>query len=279
MAPKGPRGLEGKNMKKSTISLTVIVILSIFVFSTMFTGCSGKNKNTQYPGQLKPGSAEFLLNEGIFYLNSGNLSMAEQRLLKANKKKPAMMACINALGVLYLNKQDFKKATKYFRQVIGINPEYYDAYNFLGVIYTEQGEYNLAKENLLVAAMAKNYRTKENSFANLAMLELKQKKHDAAMRYVDKGLEKNERFAPLSNLKGVILEHKGKHKEALMWYKRAVSLLTEPDVSFLINIGRLYSKMGNKTMALDTLEQALGKAPSAQLKTQIRGMIADVEKK
>lgn len=267
-------------MKKLTISSIMIIVLSILASSFLFNGCAGKNNAAnKYPGQLKPGSAEFILNEGIFYLNAGNLVMAEKKLLKANKKKPTMLPCIHALGVLYLNKRDFDKAIKYFRQVIRTNPDYYDAYNYLGVIYTEKGEYNLAKENLLVAAMAKKYMTKENAFANLAMLELKQNKNDAALRYVDKGLKENENFAPLSNLKGVIMENKGKHKEALVWYKRAISLLTEPDVSFLINIGRLYSKMGNKGKALDTLEQALGKAPTSELKTQIRKMINEIEKK
>jgi tetratricopeptide (TPR) repeat protein len=267
-------------MKKSFISLTTVLMVAVLAgFLFMFTGCSGKKKSTQYPGRLKPGSAEFILNEGIFYLNSGNLNMAEKKLLKALKKKPTMVAAINALGVVYLNKQDFKKAIKYFTQVVRTNPEYFDAYNYLGVIYIEMGEYNLAKENLLVAANAKGYRTKENAYSNLAMLEIRRKKYDAALRYVDKGLLRNERFAPLSNLKGVILENRQKYKEALLWYKRAISLLTEPDVTFLVNIGRLYSKMGKKDKALDTLEQALGKAPTDRLKKQIRQLIADLDKK
>lgn len=263
-------------MKRSRLFIHVSIIITVLLL-VPFTGCAKKKKFSR-PGQLKPGSAGFYLNEGIFYLNSGNLAMAEKKLLLALKKNPTMLAAINGLGIVYLNKQEFPKAIKYFRQVIRTNPETWDAYNYLGVIYTELKEYNLAKENLLVAANASKYKTPENAFANLAMLELKQKKYKAALRYVNKGMLRNERFAPLSNLKGVILENKKNYRDALLWYKRALSLLTEPEVAYLINIGRVYSKQGKKSQALDTLEKALSKAFTPQLKKQIHNMINDLEK-
>ncbi len=263
-------------MKKTWLLLPVTIVIVVLLLVPI-TGCKKKTPQ-KYPGQLKPGSAAFYLNEGIFYLNSGNLAMAEKKLLLALKKNPTMLQAINGLGIIYLNKRDFQKATKYFRQVIRTNPEAYDAYNYLGVIYTELNEYNLAKENLLVAANASKYKTPENAFANLAMLELKQKKYKAALRYVNKGMIKNERFAPLSNLKGVILENQKNYRDALLWYKRALSLLTEPDVTYLINIGRVYSKQGKKEQALDILEKALSKAFTPQLKTQIHKMINELEK-
>jgi type IV pilus assembly protein PilF len=260
-------------MKKTII----FFFLSVFFFST-FVGCSPKRKHNQYPGRLKPGSAEYLLNEGLFYLNSGNIDIAEQKLLKALKKKATLIGAVNGLGIVYLQKRQFKKALKYFTQVTRTNPESWDTYNYLGVVYTELGEYNLAKENLLRAANAEKYHTPENAYVNLALLEIRQNRYDAALRYVEKGLTENDRFPPLCNLMGIILENQEKYPEALRWFEKALSLLTEEDVSYLVNIGRVYSKMGNKQKALDNLEKALSKALFPELREQIRAMIKSLEK-
>jgi Tfp pilus assembly protein PilF len=242
----------------------IFLMIFLFVFSS-FIGCTPKKKNQRYPNRLKPGTAEYLLHEGLFYLNTGNLVLAEKKLLKAKKKKPTLIGAVNGLGIVYLQKREFKKSIGYFNQVIRTNPDSYDVYNYLGVAYTELGEYNLAKENLLRAANAEKYKTPENAFVNLALLEIRQERYDAALRYVEKGLQKN------------IFENQEKFPEALKWYERALSLLTEEDVVFLVNLGRVYSKLGKKDKALDTLEKALSKAYSPQLKEQIRTMIKGLE--
>jgi tetratricopeptide (TPR) repeat protein len=262
-------------MKQTRKFISFMIFL--FVFST-FIRCAPKEDNPQYPTRLKPGTPEYLLHEGIFYLNSGNLDLAEKKLLKALKKKPTMIGAVNGLGIVYLQKREFKKSIGYFNQVIRTSPDSYDAYNYLGVVYTELGEYNLAKENLLRAANAEKYRTPENAFVNLAMLEIRQGRYDAALRYVEKGLEKNDRFPPLCNLMGVIYENQENFPEALKWYEKALSLLTEEDLTFLVNLGRVYSKLGKKDKALDTLEKALSKAYSPQMQEQIRTMIKSLEK-
>jgi Tfp pilus assembly protein PilF len=243
----------------------------------MTTACA-KKKAQNYPGQLKPGSAEYYLNQGILYLNAGNIDLAEKNLLQALKKNPSLVGAINGMGIVYLNRREFDKAVRNFRRVISLNPNSFDAYNYLGVIFTETNKYELARENFLVAANAEKYRTPENAYANLARLELTQNKLDSAMRYVEKGLEKNKSFAPLYNLKGIIFETKEEYKKSLYYYEKALSLLTVEDVSYLVNIGRLYSKMGEKNKALDTLERALSKAYSPQLKDQINKLIKEVEK-
>lgn len=266
-------------MKKNALITTIIVLFTLALVIGPMAGCAKKKTSNSYNDRLKKGSAEFTLNEAIFYLNSGKMDMAEKKLLETLKLNPTMALAINALGIVYLNKRNFPKAIQYFTQVVRTNPEYYDAYNYLGITYSEMGEYTLAKENLLIAANGSKYQTPENAFANLAMLEIREKKYSTAMRYIEKGLEKNDRFPQLSNLKGIVLENEEKYNEALQWYNRAISQLTEPDATYLINIGRVYSKMGKKDKALDYLEKALGKALSKTQKDEIHKMIADLEKK
>ncbi|MCP5106942.1 MAG: tetratricopeptide repeat protein [bacterium] len=259
-------------MKKTPIIYLLIVSILII------TGCGGKKTETR-PGQLKPGTAEFYLNEGLFYLNGGNIAMAEKKLKMALKKNPNLVGAINGMGIVYLNKREFDNAVRNFRRVVQLNPQAIDAYNYLGVIFSETGKYELAKENFLIAANAEKYRNPENSYANLAMLEVKHKKLDSALRYVEKGVQFNKNFAPLHNVKGIIFENQKDYKKALYYYEKALSLLTEDDISYLLNIGRVYAKMGQKNKSLDTLEKALSKAYSPQLKEQVRAMIKELDTK
>ena len=134
--------------------------------------------------------------------------MAEQKLLKAIKKNPILPIALQGLGVIYLQNGEFDKALNYFKKLLQVNPGHYDAHNAIGIIYIEKGKYDLAKENLLIAANAIKYRTPENAFLNLANLEIRRKKLDAALRYIEKGLKKNKGFAPLYNMRGIVFENK-----------------------------------------------------------------------
>jgi len=250
----------------------IIIVLLLFL---LLGGC--KKKSTTIPGQVKPGSPEYLMNEGLFHLNQGDASMAEKKLQQALKKKPNMVRALNALGLVYIYKREFKKAISYFKKVLVLNPKYVDAHNSLGLIYSELNQYEQAKEHLVISANSKNYRTPENSFVNLAMLELKHNKLNSANRYIEKALEKNRRFAPIYNIKGIILENQKQYPEAIASYKMALSLLTEEDLTTLINIGRTYKKMGKKNKALDMLEKALSKATNQALREKIKQLIKEVE--
>ena len=86
----------------------------------------------------------------------------------------------------------------------------------------KQGNYEQAKEKLLAAANAEDYLTPENAFANLAVLEIKFEKYDSALRYAEKGILMNRRFAPVYNLKGLALENLGQLAEALENFEKAI---------------------------------------------------------
>ena len=132
---------------------------------------------------------------------------------------------------------------------------------------------------MLTAANAQKYRTPENAYFNLANLEMRRGRVDAALRYVDKGIKTNKFFAPLYNVKGMILENKKKYEDALYNYKKSLTLLEEENVFYLINVGRIHGLMGHKNEALDALERAMVKAPTAPIRNQIQALIKQLEKK
>jgi Tfp pilus assembly protein PilF len=235
-----------------------------------------KNKVNSIPDYLKPGSPEHLMNDGFICLNAGDLVQAEKFFLQALQKKPNFYNAIYALGIVYLQRGEPDRAEKYFLRTLRLKPDHIDVHNFLGVIYTETGKYDLAKEHLVIAANSNSYDTPENAYANLARLEIEHNKYESARRYLEKGLVKNNEFAPLLNYLGIILEHEGNYREAIFNYEKAIA--AREDVSYLINIGRVYIKIGQKEKALDVLEQALSKAKSDRLREKVRVMIKNLEK-
>ncbi len=79
-----------------------------------------------------------------------------------------------------------------------------------------------------------HYKTPENAFANLAMLEIRRGRYESAQRYVQKGLIKNNKFSLLLNALGLILEHEDDLSEAIFNFEKAVSKV-DPFVKTEIN--------------------------------------------
>ncbi len=247
-------------------------ILIGLLLAAALLACGGKKPRTA-PGQMQPGSAEYLANEGVAHLNGGRLDLAERSLTAALKKNPQFVPALNAMALVHAYKHDLPSAIEVLNRLLQINPKFYDAYNLLGTLYTEQGQYEKAKENLLVAANAEEYLTPENAYANLAVLEIKFSKFDSALRYAEKGLLLNRRFAPLFNLKGLALENLNRLPEAAENYSRALVLLSDPDPAILINSARVAARLGDRKTALDQLEVAMGRTKSEVQKAEIIRMI------
>ena len=254
-------------MKKKYFCLLIMVA---------FLACGGGKPRT-IPGRMQPGSAEYMANEGVRHLNDGKLDLAEKSLLEALQKKPQLVSALHALGLVYVYRRDFAKAIDTINRLILVSPQFYDAYNLLGTIYTEQGNYQQAKEKLLLAANAEEYLTPENAFANLAVLEIKFEKYTAALRYAEKGLLINRSFAPLYNLKGMALENLNEFAQALENYDKALALLNHPDSGYLINSARVAAKLGDKKKALNNLELAMGNTQDPAQKAEIMKMIRQLD--
>lgn len=247
------------------------IILMVAAAATLLS-CGGNRPRTT-PGQLQPGSAEYLANEGVGYLNNGKLDLAADRLAAALKKNPRLVPALNGMALVHVYRREFPKAVDLLELLLQVSPQFYDAHNLLGTAYSEMGNYEQAKENLLIAANAQEYQTPENAFANLAMLEIKFNQYDSALRYAEKGLLLNRRFAPLFNLKGLALENLGRLPEAGESFDRALLLLPAPDPLILVNGARVAARLGERRKALDQLEQALGMTQDEALKTEIMRLI------
>ncbi len=259
------------------IKKSVTIFLLVLSMVILNTNC---HKDPELIGRdyMKPGSPEYLMNEAYMNLNAGRMGEAERLFTKSLEKSPNLTGALYGLAIIYLNQRQFEKSERYFRRVLQLRPDTIDVHNYLGVIYSEMDNYDKAKEHLLIAANSENYRTPENAFANLAMLEIRYKKFQSAKRYVEKGLIKNNEFAPLLNALGIILEEEGNYSEAIFNYEKALVAEGRDNLSYLVNMGRVYKKMGKKEKALDALERALSSASTDNARKQIRVMIQDLDK-
>jgi protein O-GlcNAc transferase len=251
--------------------ISLIALLCLLLFA-----CGGRQP--KMPGQLTPDSPEYMFNEGLMLLNAGQLDQAEAKLKAALAKNPKLANVHHALGLVYTYRQEFPKAAACFEKAIELYPRYYDALNVLGMVYTEMGEYDKARANLLIAASAADYATPENAYVNLALLEIKFKKPDSALRYVEKGLLLNSRFAPLFNLRGNLLENEGKLEEALDSFERAADLQPEA-AEFTIRCALIMNQLGRKQQALDKIENALGKMKDPEEQKRLLQIMQEIEKK
>ena len=250
--------------------ILILVLAFIFIFYCK----SGIKSN---PSEKKAQMIRSHINKGLIWLNQGKLKMAEGEFRFVLTKKPDEIDAQLGMGIICLSRKDFKNSEIYLKRALALNPDYLDIYNYLGIVYTEMGKYELAKEMLLKPANSKDYRTSENSYLNLCLLELKRNDVNAALRYANAGLKENKRFAPLFNIKGIIYKRRKEYENAIFYFEKAIGLLKTSNVSCLMNLGESYFKLHKYEKALTTLERALGVAKFPQTKEKIRTMIKTIQ--
>lgn len=258
-----------ENRLKKLNSIIILLLLMILPFCT-------KKVNT-IPAYMQKGNPEYIINQGYQYLNQGILTKAEERFKKALRMIPNHLRALNGLGIIYLKQKKFNLSRSEFEKILQLDPRQVDAYNFLGIIYSETGNYEKSKENFLIAANSSEYKTPENAYQNLAMLEIKHKKLDSALRYIEKGIKLNRDFPGLYTVRGIIYETKGLNNKALYNYERALALAKNKDLTYKINVARGYIKTGQKTKALNILEKMLAEVKSEGEREVVRKMIKSLD--
>lgn len=252
-----------------------LIIVTLFLVITFITACGGKKPDI--PGQPKPGTPEYKLNEALFYLGNQRFVQAESLFNQVLKKRKNNTTALNGLGLIYLHRRDFVRAEAQFKKVLTVDQKFIDAYNSLGIVYIEMGKPVPAKENLLIAANSPDYATPENSFLNIAKLEYNRKKYSAALRYVKQGLRLNQEFIPLVSMKALIYEAMDELDEALRYYEKGLAKSKTKDPALMMNIGRVYIKMGRKNDAINILEQAISITTDMAQKRELSRLITEAE--
>lgn len=255
---------------------TASAIFLVMALMALSPACRKKNAPLFKPAEIKPGSVEYMINEGLKHLNNGGLEQAKIQFQTALAKNPNQPDAVLGMGLVHLKAHEFEASLGFFRQLKKLTPDSMDVDNYLGIIHTELQQYDQARQHLLIAATSGNYQTPENAYANLALLEMKLGNHEAALRYIKKGLEKKKSFPLLHSLEGRVYEALKKWRDALNAYERASAITFGNEISIQVPLARMHALLGDKYKALDILESSLGKVRNDSERGEVLRLISEI---
>lgn len=158
-------------------------------------------------------SSKPLREIGILYFERGDLSSAEEFLLKASKMNPYDVFAFNCLGELYLKRNDIDRAVQCFEQAMEVSPRNITrGINFGKALVKKRVFEKAAKVFDKALALSDNDASLQEKVANFCMENDAQEY--AVQLFKTILLKKSGRTDIMMNI-GVILERTGEHLEAV----------------------------------------------------------------
>ncbi len=243
-----------------------IKTILILLVALSFMVCASSQKKIETARAKDP---RYQYNVGLVHLNRGNVDEAIIYLKKSLALDPDYHLALNALGIAHSMKGNLKEAMKYFQKSIAINPTFSEARNNLGMVYQEMGILDEAQQEYRMAAMDKNYSSRELPYYNLARLYLAQEQLEEALENVVKALQFNKDLAMAHNLKGMVHEKLNQMDEAVDAYRTAVKY--DPlNVNFNFNLGVALFKNNELEEAGEIFNRLSTKATDPEMKDKIK---------
>jgi tetratricopeptide (TPR) repeat protein len=210
-------------------------------------------------GLSRQRSPEFLLQDGLVKLSTGNVSGARSALEEALKLNPADVRAMSALTVAYKKENHDSLALQKVKEYASRQPNSAPVQEFLGVLLMVNGDRQEARTafNAALAVDPKYVR------ANMALIqvEVAEGKWDSAEKRLSDLVSSDGTNAVTRRWLGNVKATKGDYKSAIEEYRQAVAL--DPDnAESLNNLAYLLAEFGNQTNeALKYAQKAKELAP------------------
>lgn len=211
---------------------------------------------------------QYQYNMGLFHLNQGNVDEAIRYFNRALSLNPRYDLALYSLGLAHSMNGNFEESIKYLQNCLKVNPTLTDARNVLGSVYQEMGLIDQAEREFRIALSDENYKSRDNSYYNLARLLVAKEKLKEALDYVERALEINNRMAMAYNLKGIIFEKQNNFVKAIESYKRAKEIV-EDDIDFNFNLAVAYFKNKEFSKAKEIFEKISARVADTEMKATI----------
>lgn len=171
--------------------------------------------------------AEALRRLGEAYLNQEEYTLSIQKLKESERINPKDHVTHDDLGLAYMARKEYGKSIEHFNMAVEIKPDYAPALNNLGTAYMNAGKWDEA-----IASFEK----------------------------INDNLVYSTPHYPLANL-GWAYYNKKMYAKSKDYYLKALSY--SPNfVKAMRGLAQTYSAMGKTDMAVETLEKAIGLAPT-----------------
>jgi len=164
---------------------------------------------------------------GLAYFDKKALEEGITATLKAIELDPNNFVAYWILGRIYHTSDRDREAAELFRKTLALNPNFYNAYNDLGMVYEKLGEKDLHAETL-----------------------------KKILEFFPKYLTTNPDDARAHMYHAIHLAQANRNEEAKAAGQRALEL-NPGDSLMMYNAACLYSRLGDKRLAIDTLSNAI----------------------
>ena len=196
--------------------------------------------------RLAPRNASALKVRGNALYFLGESSQAESTFLQLLDTHPADTAGAYMLGRIYYQENRFELAAAQFQKVVRLEPRSYKAYDNLALCYEALGDAENAVRHYLAAIdLARSEEPDYDwPYANLANLLIDENDPQRGFDAAATAAKLNPRSARNFFLAGKALIRIGRHREALQWLERSVTLdaaYAEP----LYLLGQAYKRLGD----------------------------------
>ena len=251
-------------MKYLKIGLLLVVLFCGLPFCTTTMNQTSQDKE-QDP--------QYQYDKAVVAYRYGLKDEALKYLQRALELAPDHSPSYNLLGLIFLERGNLSQALGYYQKAVEINPEFPEALYGLGRVYEELGE----KEKALTAYQ-RSYQLNpqpEVAFSLAKALYLSQRLEEA-LKIVEK-LVSTQPSSGAYNLRGVILNHLGRYKEAVDSFQQALKLAPDDEVA-AVNLGVALVNSGSPDKARALFEQILPRLKNPELKNRVEDFLRQLKR-
>ncbi|XPF96271.1 type IV pilus biogenesis/stability protein PilW [Colwellia sp. RE-S-Sl-9] len=230
-------------------------IITVGVLSSLLSACVTQNyeNNAENPVTERTSTDDDIaltrISLGMGYLNMGNTTQAKLNLEKAKRFSPNLTQVYTAFAHYYDVVDEPEQAIAAFEHALSLDADDADTLNNYGVFLCKRERYDESEKYMLKAIAVPSYLLVSQSYENLALCQLEDKRFEKAEMYLAKSISHSPGSAS-SLFQMLRLQYvMGKYDEAVAYlrrYEKSTRRFT-PDALGLAY--KVYEKMNNRSIA------------------------------
>jgi len=230
-------------------------IITVIILSSLMAGCVTQNyednaetpviENTSTDNEI----ALTRISLGLGYLNIGNTTQAKLNLEKAKRFAPNLTQVYTAFAQYYDIVDEPEQAILAFEHALSLDSDDPDTLNNYGVFLCKREKYDESEIVILKAIAVPSYLLVSQSYENLALCQLENKKFEKAEMYLAKSISHSPSRTP-ALLQMLRLQYAmGKYDEAVAYLRRYEKSARRFTPNALALAYKTYEKMNNRRIA------------------------------
>lgn len=210
--------------------------------------------------ELNPGFARAHKDLGVLYMSKRLFDYAEDEFKKALEYAPDDFEVLFEYANFLHATTDFKKSDEFYQKALEIQPENYEALGFSALNKMLMGELDTAYEQ--IEKVLNKVTNDEFMYFIAGKIRFLQKQYEDAKMYFIKAYEL-QKTHDSENMLGYCYYELGDYEQANGIFKH---LLKENplNVNLLLCSAKCYDKMGDKDLALETLDKIVDTFPECE---------------